>query len=69
MVCPDRAAYERKNAQTEEIYNKHKSYIQHLQEKKREKNMKFELSNAPNSNNFPLLKYKYVMNEPFVAGT
>lgn len=31
--------------------------------------MKFEISNAPNASNFPLLKYKYAMNEPFVGGT
>ena len=27
-LCPDRAAYERKNSQTSEIYNRHKQYIE-----------------------------------------
>ena len=31
--------------------------------------MKYDISNAPNATNFPLLKYKYVMNEPFVQGS
>ena len=67
--CPDRASYEKKAAQTSEIYNRHKNYIELVRDKKREKNAKFEISNAPSASNFPLLKYKYVMNEPFVAGT
>jgi hypothetical protein len=67
--CPDRAAYERKAAQTSEIYNRHKNYIELVRDKKREKNAKFEISNAPSATTFPLLKYKYVMNEPFVSGT
>lgn len=54
---------------TEEIYNRHKPYIEQVRDKKREKNSKYDISNAPNSMNFPLLKYKYVMNEPFVGGT
>ena len=28
MVCPNKAAYDRKNAQTETIYNKHKNLIE-----------------------------------------
>lgn len=35
QVCPQRADYERKNAQTEEIYNRHKNYIEQIREKKR----------------------------------
>lgn len=68
-LCPDRAAYERKNSQTNEIYNRHKQYIEQVRDKKREKNAKFQISNAPSAANFPNLKYKYVMNEPFVAGS
>jgi DNA polymerase II small subunit/DNA polymerase delta subunit B len=68
-VCPERAAYERKAAKTSEIYNRHKNYIEQVRDNKREKNAKFDISNAPSATNFPLLKYKYVMNEPFVAGT
>jgi hypothetical protein len=68
-ICPQRASYERKNAQTQEIYNRHKNYIEQVRDKKREKAAKFEMSNAPAAQNYPLLKYKYVMNEPFVAGS
>lgn len=31
--------------------------------------MKFELSNAPASQSFPMLRYQYIMNEPFVNGS
>jgi hypothetical protein len=68
-MCPERAAYERKAAKTSEIYNRHKNYIEQVRDNKRERNAKFDISNAPSASNFPLLKYKYVMNEPFVGGT
>jgi hypothetical protein len=29
----------------------------------------FEISNAPGAQTFPQLKYKYVMNEPFIGGS
>jgi hypothetical protein len=34
-TCSDKAAFERKNAKTQVIYNRHKNYIEQIREKKR----------------------------------
>jgi hypothetical protein len=69
QTCPNKAAFDRKEAATSVIYNKNKNYIEQLRDKKRELMAQYQATNAPTAQSFPLLKYKYQMNEPFVNGT
>ena len=68
-ICTERSYYEKNEKQTHTIYSANKDRIEEMRKKKKELQSISGFSNAPDAQNYPELKYKYVMNEPFVGGT
>jgi len=47
LTCPNKAAFDRREAATSVIYNKNKNYIEQLRDKKRELMTQYQATNAP----------------------
>ena len=71
--CANRAQYEANIEKTTRIFNKNRNWIDQARQNKKLKNQscmdRGDFVNVPQATMMPQLTYKYMMNEPFVAGT